>query len=240
MRALLRWWRQVVTRNHIRESPAVTLPSGEPLSALVYVDHNLGTVVKDAFLVPEPLEDLAIKMGTLIDDPDQSLTRTDPGTARAVIEAAIESGSMLYPPLTSDSWPMCRPLIEWMVRMLPPGGVAPERKEWSPEETAAVVGGFFASSFGAPMDAEDERSLLESVVWFSTGYVTGDPWRWSPVTVEILLVDWFPRKIIAQSAYLAKLPRLLRAYVRYSHARNGVRGEVTEETLAAVDQYEPQ
>jgi len=44
----------------------VTLPSGHALSALVYVDHNLGTVVKDAFVIPEPLEDLAIKMGTLI------------------------------------------------------------------------------------------------------------------------------------------------------------------------------
>jgi hypothetical protein len=32
---------------------------------------------KAAFVVPEPLEDLAIKLGTLIDDADQSLTRTD-------------------------------------------------------------------------------------------------------------------------------------------------------------------
>lgn len=139
----------------------MTLPSGEELSALVYVDHNLGTVLKDTFVVPEPLEDLAIKMGTLIDDADQSLTRTDPATARAVIEAAIDSGSQLYPPLTSDSWPMCRPLVEWMVRMLPAGGVARDRKEWSPEETAAVAAEFFASPFGAALDGEDERSLLE-------------------------------------------------------------------------------
>ena len=153
----------------------VTLPSGQALSVLVYVDHNMGTVVKDAFVVPEPLEDLAIKMGTLIDDPDQSLTRTDPATARAVIEAAIESGSQLYPPLTSDSWPMCRPLVEWMLRMLPTGGVAPERREWSEEETAAVAAEFFASPFGAPLDGDDERDLLESVLWFGTGYATGDP-----------------------------------------------------------------
>src|SRR6185312_894267 len=97
----------------------VTLPSGHALSALVYVDHNLGTAVKDAFVVPESLEDLAIKMGTLIEHPDQSLTRTDPAAARAEIERAIDFGSRLYPPLTSDSWPMCRPLIEWMLRMLP-------------------------------------------------------------------------------------------------------------------------
>jgi hypothetical protein len=218
----------------------VTLPSGEALSALVYVDHNMGTVVKDAFVVPEPLEDLAIKMGTLIDDPDQSLTRTDPAGAGAVIEAAIDSGSRLYPPLTSDSWPMCRPLVEWMLRMLPPGGVAPERREWSEQETAAIADAFFASSYGAPLDREDERDLLESVLWFSTGYATGDPWRWGPVTVEMLLADWFPRKVIAEPAYLAKLPELLRAYVRYCHDRNGIRSGLTEETLSAVDEYEPE
>ena len=37
------------------------------MSALVYVDHNLGTAVKDAFVVPEPLQDLSIKVGTLIE-----------------------------------------------------------------------------------------------------------------------------------------------------------------------------
>lgn len=218
----------------------VTLPSGESLSALVYVDHNLGTVVKDAFVVPEPLEDLAIKMGTLIDDADQSLTRTDPATARAVIEAAIDSGSRLYPPLTSDSWPMCRPLLEWMVRMLPAGGVAPEWKEWSREETAAVAAEFFASPFGEALDDDDHRSLLESVLWFCTDYAPGDPWRWSPVTVEMLLADWFPRKVIADPAYLAKLPDLVRAYIRYCHDRNGIRADLNAETLAAVDQHEPE
>ena len=218
----------------------VVLPSGEALSALVYVDHNLGTVVKDAFVVPGALEDLAIKMGTLIDDPDQSLRRTDPATARAVIEAAIDAGSTMYPPLASDSWPMCRPVVEWMLRMLPSGGVAPEPKEWSQEEIAVLVGEFFASPLGVALDGEDERSLLESVLWFSTGYATGDPWRWSPVTVEMLLADWFPRKVIAEPAYLAKLPGLVRAHIRYCHDRNGIRKTLTQETLAAVDKYEPE
>jgi len=200
----------------------------------------MGSVVKDAFVVPEPLEDLAIKMGTLLEDPDQSLIRTEPATARAVIEAAADSGSHVYPPLTWDSWPMCRPLVEWMLRMLPAGGVAPERREWSGEETAAVAAEFFASRLGAALDDDDRRSLLESVLWFCTDYAPGDPWRWSPVTVEMLLADWFPRKVIAEPAYLAKLPGLVRAYIRYCHDRNGIRRELTAETMAAVDRYEPE
>lgn len=218
----------------------VTLPSGHAVSALVYVDHNLGTVVKDAFIVPQPLEDLVIAVGTLADDSDQSLTRTDPAAARAVIEAAIDAGSRLYPPLTSESWPMCRPIVEWMVRMLPAGGVAPERREWSQEEISRIAEDFFASPFGALLDRDDERDLLGSVLWFGTSYATGDPWRWSPVTVELLLAHWFPHKVIAEPSYLAKLPSVLRAWIRYCHDRIGIRADLTAETLAAVDRYEPQ
>lgn len=217
----------------------VTLPSGHQMSALVYIDHNLGTVVKDAFVIPQSLEDLVIKVGTTMDDPDQSLTRTDAAMARAVIEGAIEHGARMYPPLESDTWPMCGPLVEWMLRMLPAGGVAPDREEWSEEQTAAIEADFFASPFGTPLDHPDERGLMGSLLWFGTDYATGNPYRWSPVTVELLLADWVPRKIMAEPAYLAKLPKLLRAYIRYCHDREGIRDSLTRDTLAAVDLYEP-
>lgn len=217
----------------------VRLPSGHSFSALVYVDHNLGTVVKDAFVVPEPLEDLALKVGTAIDSPDQALIRTDPATARALVEKATDRGSRMYPPLESESWPMCRSLVEWMLRQLPAGGTAPERKEWSEEETAAIAADFFASPFGAPLDHADQRGLMDSVLWFGTDYATGDPFRWSPVTVEMLLDDWFPRKVVAAPSYLTKLPELVRAFIRYCHDRQGIRAALTVETLAAVDRYEP-
>ena len=53
---------------------------------------------------------------------------------------------------------MCRPLVEWMLRKLPDGGIAPGRKEWSEQETEAIAADFFASRFGAPLDREDERA----------------------------------------------------------------------------------
>ena len=217
-----------------------TLPSGYSLSALVYVDHNLGTVVKDAFVVPEPLDHLAQKVAETITEPDQSMTRIDAATARAVIEEAIGHGSLMYPPLESESWPICRPLVEWLVRLLPSGGVLPAREAWSEEESAALAEDFFASAFGVDLDRSDERSLLGSVLWFGTDYGPGDPLRWSPVNVEMLLADWFPRKIVAAVGYLAKLPDLLRAFIGYAHDRQGIRSALTEETLAAVDLWEPE
>lgn len=218
----------------------VTLPSGDSLSALVYVDHNLGTVVKDAFVVPESLDDLVEKVSSAITDADQSIVSIDAATARVVIEAAIGHGARMYPPLESESWPMCRPLIEWLLRLLPPGGAPPARKVWAEEETSAIAEDFFTSDFGADLDRPDERGLLQSVLWFGTDYGPGDPWRWSPVNVEMLLTDWFPRKIVADAAYLAKLPDLLRAFIRYCHTRQGIRSALTNETISAVDQWEPE
>jgi hypothetical protein len=56
----------------------------------------------------------------------------------------------------------------------------------------------------------------------------------------MLLADWFPRKVVADTAYLTKLPKLLRAFIGYCHNRRGIRSALTEETLAAVDHWEPQ
>ena len=217
----------------------VSLPAGHALSALVHVDHNLGTVVKDAFVVPEPLSALLAHVGDAMDDQDQSLVHVDPLKARAIIEAAIAHGAMLYPPPESDTWPVWRPLVEWMVRMLPVGGVADERKEWSDAEREAMAADFFDSQFGAPLDRSDERDLLDTLLWYGTDYGAGDPLRWSPVRIEILMMDWFPRKIVAPASYLAKMPALLRAFFRYSHDRVGIRAELTAETLEVVDDLGP-
>ena len=208
---------------------------------LVYVDHNLGTVVKDAFVVPEPLEDLAIKMGTLIEDAGPVADADRPGHGaggdrggdrlRLAAVPAADLGQLADVPAAGrvDAADAARR------RGGSRSGGSGRRRRRPRSRTT-----FFASPYGAPLDREDERDLLGSVLWFGTSYATGDPCRWSPVTVEMLLADWFPRKVIAEPAYLAKLPDLVRAYIRYCHDRNGIRGDLTEETLAAVDQYEPE
>ena len=218
----------------------VTMPSGRGLTALVYVDHNLGSVVKDAFVVTEPLATVAETMASHASDPDQTVTLTDPASVRALTEEAIERGAMTYPPLESETWPMCRPLVEWMLRMLPAGGAVPERPDWPEAKTSALADDFFGSRFGKSLDDRDRRGLLESMLWFATDYGPGDPLRWSEVSVEILLLDWAPRKIVADPAYLAQLPDLLRAFIRYAHHQRSIRSTLTSATVAAVDRFEPE
>ncbi|MDK3258540.1 DUF6398 domain-containing protein [Blastococcus capsensis] len=217
----------------------VRLPGGAELALATYVDHNLGTLVKDGFVSPEPVQQVLDDMAAATDDPDVTVTDLDPADARAMITEAFELGRITVPPIETDTWPACRPLLRWAVGLLPEGGTGYLRPEWPDDARQALAVRFLASPFGAGLDDADSRSLLESLLWFGCDYGPGDPLRWSPVTVEILLTDWIPRKIAADVDYLAQAPGLLRAFIRFAHAESGIRTELTEQTLAAVDVWEP-
>lgn len=218
----------------------VNLPGGGALSVVVYIDHNLGTLVKDAFVVAEPLDTLVEHMRSVTGpDPDTTWNDLDPAQARARVAEAAELAAITFPPLESDTWPACRPLVEWALRMLPEGGTGYQRPDWDDQALDELTERFFGSPFGAGLDDADHRGLLGSLLWFGTDYGPGDPLRWSPVAVEILLADWIPRKIVADAAYLAKAPALLRAFIRFCHHERGIRAGLTDDTLAAVDAFEP-
>ena len=60
---------------------------------------------------------------------------------------------------------------------------------------------------------DDRAKVMDArrQLWFGTDYGPGDPLLWSPVSVEMLLVAWFTRKIVAELVFLSLLPGLLRA-----------------------------
>src|SRR4051812_43785799 len=53
--------REVAARGHVLLF-GVRFPDGSDASVVVYVDHNLGTLVKDAFIAPGPLPELVETM----------------------------------------------------------------------------------------------------------------------------------------------------------------------------------
>ena len=218
----------------------VRLVTGEELTAVVYIDHNMGTLVKDAFVVPDSVEAVLNLMRDTCDDPDTRFVDVPLADARARIVDAIRLAVMTYPPFETETWPACRPLVEWAVGLLPDGGRGYERPEWSGADQDELAERFFDSEIGARLDSDDHRDLLDSILWFGAGYGPGDPLRWSPVAVEILLLDWIPRKIVAPADYLAKAPALLRAFIRFCHAEREIPSHLTEDTLGAVDKWEPE
>jgi Domain of unknown function (DUF6398) len=215
------------------------LADGHELTAVVYIDHNVGTIVKDAFIVAEPTADLLVWMHSKVDDPDTRWTELDLADARDRITECIDRAAITFPPFESDTWPACRPLVEWIVRQLPVGGRGYVRREWSDDELTEIAERFFGSSAGRGIDDADHRDLLDSILWYGSGYGNCDPLRWSPVRVEIFLDDWIPRKIVAPIAHLAKVPDLLRAFVAFAGNEVDLRTTLVNDTIEAVDRWEP-
>lgn len=218
----------------------VRLPTGEELTAAVYIDHNMGTLVKDAFVVPGPIDDLLRLMRSKLDDTDTTFADIPMADAKARVVDAIEIAAITFPPFETGTWPVCRPLVEWIVGLLPDGGRGYERPDWSDADRNELTERFFASGAGEPLDDADHRGLLDSILWFGCDYGPGDPLRWSPTAVEILLVSWIPRKIVADVAYLSKAPEVLRAFITFCHAERGIPAHLTGQTLHAVDRWAPE
>lgn len=215
------------------------LDDGHSLTCVVYVDHNLGTVVKDAFVVPVPISTVLDQARQSIDDAAQTLLPFDPATARAIIERAERDGDLLENPLESDTWPMHRPLVDWFVRLLPEGGRAPEILQWTDDELEAVVDAFVDSSYGDGYDTVAHLDLLDYVVSFAVNEGPGDPLRWSGVSVELLLAYWFPHAAVLPLDTMLLLPDTLRQFIRYSHDLRGIGAAQRAETMESVDRWVP-
>jgi hypothetical protein len=217
----------------------VALPGDREISFLIYVDHNLGTIVKDAFATDIPLDDLIDRWVELAEGPDATIGDVPLGDARARLTEAIATGALSGPSFETETWPLERPLLEWVLSLLPAGGAGYQRATWSSDELDALADRFFLSADGLPFDNRENYLLYDVIDEFGTGEGPGDPLHWSPTSVEILLLDWIPRTISAGAEFLANLPALLRAFVRFAHADRGIPSHLTDETLAAIDAFEP-
>lgn len=214
--------------------------SDHPMTVLLYIDHNLGTLVKDGFVVDEPLASMEGRFRELAtNEPDTTFVDLDLADARARITDAIELAAITYPPLETETWPACRPLVEWVVRHLPEGGTGYVRPDWSEEAREELVEDFLASRFAAGLANDDARDLAHVMVWFACDYGPGDPLRWSPVAVELFLTDFLARKALFAQATLQRGPTVLAAFVRYAHDQRGIRSELTADTLDSIERHGP-
>lgn len=208
--------------------------AGHPFTCMVYIDHNFGTATKDGAAIWEPIEAVAAALSTgFADDPDCDIRPLDPATARARITQAIEAGAETIPPFASETWPSARPIAEWVLRFLPEGGVVDVRPKWDEAARQGLAGAFLSSSYAEGL-GDDAREALDQLLAFACDFGPGDPLRWSPAAVAVLLTRWLPLRVSPDGASFHLTPDVLRAFVRYSHAERGVRADLTADTLKMV------
>lgn len=219
----------------------VEWPSGDEITAVIYIDHNLGTLVKDAFTVPDTFAATVAQFRELSTGDPTTYVDLTPADARAKITEAIERFDRTVPPPESDTWPAIRPLVDWLVRALPEGGEGYPFREWSDAQIDTIADRFIESGFAESMRAPRPaaRSLVEPMLWFASGFVPGDPLRWTPVSVEIALTDWLPRKVLTGRDELRHVPEVMTALTRFAHAERGLDAALTNDVLASVSRWTP-
>ncbi len=200
----------------------------------VYVDNNIGGIPKDAFLL------------TSIDDyrtpfergeaPNLRLDQVPVAEAAAAVRAAVELARRYLDPPADDDLPLLNALIEGHLRFLPPG-VAPDPQPLDDDAVAAIATAFLASPEGKSHRRGDDPDILDTILWFANGYNIGGPFRWSPVVVEVFMADWVGRKVLADRAYIARIPVVLASFVRYAGRVRGVPDGLVAETLKAVPEW---
>ncbi len=230
------------TQDALRDGTNIVLGlrvGGHDLSLITFIDHNAGTIVKDSFAIPAGLDEFRAVWDRMDPHHATEMRRLTPADARAWIDPALEHGDMTWPPYESETWPAIRPLLDWALRRCPNGGSGFDRPELTDTEQAQLVEDFVRDA-GRRFDDSEHRDFLDSLMWFGTGYGYGDPLLLSPTKIEILLLDWVPRKIVADVEYLAKLPALLTAFVPYGHRVRGIPQSDTDETLELVKKLTPE
>jgi hypothetical protein len=201
------------------------LHGGHELTVAIQIDHNILSSVVDAAAVPDPIDEAVARVAESSSDTDVFEVKL--ADARVWIEDALNKPALAP---ETDTWPLYRALVQWVVSQLPEGG---ERRSPAGEWTSAeeLCDRFFATGSAAPFTDSSHRELLLEL--FETG--TGDPLRWSAARVERAIggtpysEDNIPLEVTLDA------PDLLRAFIPYAHAQSGIRDELTTRTLAMVD-----
>jgi hypothetical protein len=195
------------------------------LTVGVVVDHIEFSGIADAVALAAPIDGVLTDLGESDSDTDVSdLSLAD---ARVWIEDALTRPTFAK---ETDTWPLCRPLVRWLVGQLPKGGDHRlSATAWRRAEE--LCDGFFATDSAAPFTDASHRDLLLEL--FETG--SGDPLRWSASRVGDALGGslFDPGHIAVEVALDA--PDLLRAFIPYAHAQSGIRDELTSRALAVID-----
>jgi hypothetical protein len=211
----------------------------EPHTLGVYIDHNLGGLVKDAFLAGPLLEVRRTFNRRAPNGVGLQLRELDLAEARARVEAALDMLDHTFDPPVDEDVRSLRVLIDARMRLLPEGFELPyDDREFTPEARDALLADFLGSPEGRRWrDDEHAEDLAGLAVDFGADYNHGGPLRWSPVVVELFMTSWLARKVARDPDFFARVPEVLRDWVRYAGRRNGVPATPLREAVAAVDEF---
>jgi hypothetical protein len=205
----------------------------------IYIDHNMGGLVKDVFL-GGPLASVREQFGRrAVDGQRLALRGLDLADARARVESALDILDHTFDPPVSEDVRTLRALMCARIKTLPEGGAAPEEDpDVTPAERAQLLADFLGSPEGGRWGGDEcAEDVAELAIDFGAGYNHGGPLRWSPVVVEIFMTGWLARKVTREPQFFERVPDVLRDWVKFAGQRRGVPASAVHEAVGAVKRY---
>jgi hypothetical protein len=197
----------------------------------VLLDHNFGGMARDVLIAPSDTLLQAYQKETGL-----TVAPIDGGHAATKLALGLELEATYEDGPSTPELRSARALLLNRLEGLPePADIAPT--EISAQERDGLVNDFIASDEGRDIEPVVAKDVVPALIDFKYEHSDGDPLRWSPIAVELVMADWLPRKIILESP-ASKAPDVIRSWVRYAGRRKGLGDDLVDETASAVERWE--
>lgn len=230
----------------------LSLP-GEVRATLVsYVERSPRPYLKDAFFIPERLEIVQERFTQLMEaegtGPDSAVRDVDPAQSRAALKQALAgvTEEQVKDPEPGDHWPMCRPLVEFVLGRLPEGGAGYDERgiligqdsshwlvgsdadwfglgdtPWSDEDGTDLVAEFLASPHAQDLRQDEATSLLVATLLSLACLTEGDPLHWCQQTVRWVVQEALPSSPLLSDDSIVEAAQILPMLVSWAHEEEG-------------------
>lgn len=199
------------------------------LAVSVLIDHTAAFAATDAGVLP-----MRIAEGIAsVTDSDARIVEMTPADARAWLEEATAPlpGLGDHVVRQTEGWPLWRELVRWLVTRMPEGGEG-RTPALDDDDIYELCEAFFRSPAAGPFTSLDHGSLLDELV--ATGH--GDPRFWSVRRIgQTIGRPYYCESFQVPLEVALDAPDLLRVYIPYVHAQNGIGDELTAKAIAEVD-----
>ena len=197
----------------------------------VLVDHNILHIAKDIGLAPGAVDlrsSWEAQEGIRIVDLDAQAYSDR-------LSDSLDSLEHVWEPPVTDELRSLLPLVGKRLMDLPsPRPI--ERKLMSQTARDKLYTRFRRSDPGRELGRD--TSLVRALIDYGADQFD-DALHWSPIVVELMLTDWFPRKYTLDDADIERLPIVLRAWLRFTGTERGLSDSAITEMVAAVEEFEP-
>lgn len=220
----------------------------DPHSLVVLVDHNLGGIVKDAF-VADDVDDVVSAWQSQSRNQGgafMTIERVETGQAGVELVLALERETDATRSMTSEDLDaMILLMTSRVLRMVEHADAGASLVELEPpaigeHERDQLVREFLDAEGAscvalAERDGGDLSYVASCVIDYVCDYVTDPPFRFSPGLAEICLLDWFPRRINVDDASRALIVPVMREWARFAGRKRGLPAAAIAETVAIID-----